>query len=248
MDYCPPCRRHLNGALSCPGCGKPVEKLELPTAATAPAAEAGAAGTGDSSGAPVSRAEQRKAQKSHRSQRSRGARGSRPGRKSGHRARSGRTRRVMVTAAVLGPVLAALFVAELATEGYFREAAPTPSREKPVADPSGGVTESAEPVARDSGGPSADPSTRSGRPDKDTEDGAQEKAKGEKKAEDTTSPGPDRQTSDDPGSSAPATGGPAPSHPSTPPSKPRPTTPGTSGPIPTPKPSQTCDRFLWWCT
>ncbi|WP_443728928.1 SCO2400 family protein, partial [Streptomyces anatolicus] len=21
MDYCHPCRRHLNGALACPGCG-----------------------------------------------------------------------------------------------------------------------------------------------------------------------------------------------------------------------------------
>ncbi|MFD5541709.1 hypothetical protein ACFWIJ_28750, partial [Streptomyces sp. NPDC127079] len=25
MDYCHPCRRHLNGALACPGCGAPVE-------------------------------------------------------------------------------------------------------------------------------------------------------------------------------------------------------------------------------
>ncbi|WP_457034108.1 SCO2400 family protein, partial [Kitasatospora sp. P5_F3] len=24
MDYCAPCRRHLNGALSCPGCGAPA--------------------------------------------------------------------------------------------------------------------------------------------------------------------------------------------------------------------------------
>ncbi|MPY42105.1 hypothetical protein FNH04_20010, partial [Streptomyces phyllanthi] len=27
MDYCHPCRRHLNGALACPGCGTPVEEL-----------------------------------------------------------------------------------------------------------------------------------------------------------------------------------------------------------------------------
>ncbi|NEB45375.1 hypothetical protein G3I45_13440, partial [Streptomyces sp. SID339] len=25
MDYCHPCRRHLNGALACPGCGTPAE-------------------------------------------------------------------------------------------------------------------------------------------------------------------------------------------------------------------------------
>ncbi|MFD1657976.1 hypothetical protein ACFSL4_07005, partial [Streptomyces caeni] len=27
MDYCHPCRRHLNGALACPGCGSSVEEL-----------------------------------------------------------------------------------------------------------------------------------------------------------------------------------------------------------------------------
>ncbi|CAM5713505.1 Zinc ribbon domain-containing protein OS=Streptomyces fumanus OX=67302 GN=GCM10018772_02010 PE=4 SV=1 [Streptomyces fumanus] len=26
MDYCHPCRRHLNGALTCPGCGTPVDR------------------------------------------------------------------------------------------------------------------------------------------------------------------------------------------------------------------------------
>ncbi|MYR60171.1 hypothetical protein GTY54_29380, partial [Streptomyces sp. SID625] len=25
MNYCHPCRRHLNGALACPGCGTPAE-------------------------------------------------------------------------------------------------------------------------------------------------------------------------------------------------------------------------------
>ncbi|MZD08606.1 hypothetical protein GTW43_26515, partial [Streptomyces sp. SID5785] len=27
MDYCHPCRRHLNGALACPGCGTPAEAV-----------------------------------------------------------------------------------------------------------------------------------------------------------------------------------------------------------------------------
>uniref|UniRef100_UPI00187D3D65 SCO2400 family protein n=1 Tax=Streptomyces sp. E5N298 TaxID=1851983 RepID=UPI00187D3D65 len=27
MDYCHPCRRHLNGALACPGCGTPAHEL-----------------------------------------------------------------------------------------------------------------------------------------------------------------------------------------------------------------------------
>ncbi|MGW4251437.1 SCO2400 family protein, partial [Streptomyces californicus] len=27
MDYCHPCRRHLNGALACAGCGTPAQAL-----------------------------------------------------------------------------------------------------------------------------------------------------------------------------------------------------------------------------
>src|SRR5689334_7745281 len=33
MDYCYACRRHLNGAYSCPGCGTPAERLTPPGAA-----------------------------------------------------------------------------------------------------------------------------------------------------------------------------------------------------------------------
>jgi hypothetical protein len=32
MDYCHPCRRHLNGALACPGCGTPAQELGAPDA------------------------------------------------------------------------------------------------------------------------------------------------------------------------------------------------------------------------
>ncbi len=31
MDYCYACRRHLNGAYSCPGCGTPADRLALPS-------------------------------------------------------------------------------------------------------------------------------------------------------------------------------------------------------------------------
>ncbi|MGK5697661.1 SCO2400 family protein, partial [Streptomyces sp. URMC 128] len=30
MDYCDPCRRHLNGALACPGCGTSADALRWP--------------------------------------------------------------------------------------------------------------------------------------------------------------------------------------------------------------------------
>ncbi|MGJ3559451.1 SCO2400 family protein [Streptomyces sp. INA 01156] len=48
MDYRHPCRRHLNGALACPGCGTPVETLRAhPEASAAPqTAYEGRTGTG----------------------------------------------------------------------------------------------------------------------------------------------------------------------------------------------------------
>ncbi|MCS0601342.1 hypothetical protein NX794_08875 [Streptomyces sp. LP11] len=36
MDYCHPCRRHLNGALACPGCGAPAAHLAVPAHAGGP--------------------------------------------------------------------------------------------------------------------------------------------------------------------------------------------------------------------
>ncbi|MGO4759530.1 hypothetical protein AB4212_64740, partial [Streptomyces sp. 2MCAF27] len=35
MDYCPACRRHLNGALACPGCGAYAEAYAYPAAENA---------------------------------------------------------------------------------------------------------------------------------------------------------------------------------------------------------------------
>ncbi|MFF3320417.1 hypothetical protein ACFYV5_33650 [Streptomyces sp. NPDC003035] len=40
MDYCHQCRRHLNGALACAGCGTPVEELRYETPQPAPRAVA----------------------------------------------------------------------------------------------------------------------------------------------------------------------------------------------------------------
>ncbi|MYZ11507.1 hypothetical protein GT028_29715, partial [Streptomyces sp. SID2999] len=37
MDYCHPCRRHLNGALACPGCGAPALSAVGPAATSASA-------------------------------------------------------------------------------------------------------------------------------------------------------------------------------------------------------------------
>ncbi|NBE56734.1 SCO2400 family protein, partial [Streptomyces boluensis] len=40
MDYCHPCRRHLNGALACPGCGTPAEACRRYAAERAAAEDA----------------------------------------------------------------------------------------------------------------------------------------------------------------------------------------------------------------
>ncbi|MBP8538786.1 hypothetical protein, partial [Streptomyces sp. MK37H] len=199
MDYCSPCRRHLNGAVSCPGCGTPVEDLGLPSAASDAADEGGAE-------APATRAERRADRRTAQAPRaSSGATGTtrasrrkpKPrglfGRRA-RRARRGRGRRVAILASVLGPVLVAVFVAELATEGHWRESSPAPRRQEPVADRDGGVTESAETVVQDTTGPSAGPSAADG------EDGKSSKGKGKdggesKGEDDDTSPDPDDASS-----------------------------------------------------
>ncbi|MEY7979466.1 hypothetical protein AB8O53_24485, partial [Streptomyces pilosus] len=53
MDFCHPCRRHLNGALACPGCGTPVETLRVqqpPEPAVPPGHGEGGAGTAGDTG------------------------------------------------------------------------------------------------------------------------------------------------------------------------------------------------------
>lgn len=46
MDYCHPCRRHLNGALACPGCGAPVETRQASGSVETPYAGVESTGAG----------------------------------------------------------------------------------------------------------------------------------------------------------------------------------------------------------
>ncbi|WP_413115258.1 hypothetical protein ACK1X7_16555 [Streptomyces sp. CY1] len=250
MDYCSPCRRHLNGAVSCPGCGTPAGELGLPSAASDTEREGGADTPGPRA---ERRADRRAAQASPASGATRASRRKPKPRLIGsgaRRARRGRGRRVTIMAAVLGPVLAAVFVAELATEGHWRESSPPPSRQEPVADRSGGVTESAETIVQDTTGPSGLPSAADGEDGKSSKGEGKGKDDGKSKDEDDdTSPGPDGGSSSDPSdatSSAP--GGPGTTQGPTTPSHPGSTAPATVAPTPTPSPSETCNRFLWWCT
>ncbi|MGY0062087.1 SCO2400 family protein [Streptomyces sp. LZ34] len=274
MDYCPACRRHLNGALACPGCGAYAEEYAYPAAegaavdygradghrgGEADVGEDGVVGEdevvgedadGEPSSAPgaaSTRADRRKA--SRRKPKPRGIIGGRA-----RRARRGRGRRVTIMASVLGPVLAGLFVAEIATEGgIFHEPSSSSSPDKPSeADRSPGEGDSSGPRTRESGAPSAGPSAGAdgasadeGRGD--DEDGA---GKDKKKPKDSKSPSADDSSSagGTGGATATATGGGGggATRPPTSPSDPDPTTSLPSQP--TPSPTETCDRFLWWCT
>src|SRR5882757_4230577 len=60
MDYCYACRRHLNGAYSCPGCGTPVDELVVPEAGdTSQLPATGDAETASADGSPPGRAARR---------------------------------------------------------------------------------------------------------------------------------------------------------------------------------------------
>ncbi|MFE9455760.1 hypothetical protein [Streptomyces californicus] len=256
MDYCHPCRRHLNGALACAGCGTPAQALS-PWAsaeaaeATGPAPE-GAYGAASPADAPGGRPPSRRA--APRASRP-GARGPRPGARrraarGGHR-RRGRT----VLFGALGLLLAAgaLSLTELAMEPDRDDSAAEFVRDAPAGPTEAAPTEPSATAPRD---PTSTGSTA----------GA------------TTGPGPDAAPADDraehPGptdTASPAAPDPDEPTASTSPEAPDPSTPSDSPPAdppppddpeqpttapapppeptePTPTPSPTCTRFLWWCT
>ncbi|GGT92754.1 SCO2400 family protein [Streptomyces violascens] len=226
MDYCHSCRRHLNGALACAGCGTPAEAL-------APAPE-------DEllvyAGRPSSRRAEVFVPSGHR----------RAGK--GRRARRKRGKVVLFGSAGLVMVAVAVGFAQLALEGPVDDRASTVHEDQTISDPqplpsgsAAGVPSrpTAKPVSsrghgRGSGAASGEPgragegevaARKSGPPPKTSAPGG---------------PGP-RPSSSLPASSAapgasdaPAPGG---SVPSEQPSQP-----------PAPAPTKPCRRFLWWCT
>ncbi|WP_425587282.1 SCO2400 family protein, partial [Streptomyces mexicanus] len=67
-DYCAPCRRHLNGALACPGCGTPADALPARPERTQPlamAGEFGEAGNTGGHGDPAERAGRAERRRAH---------------------------------------------------------------------------------------------------------------------------------------------------------------------------------------
>ncbi|MEV5610496.1 hypothetical protein [Streptomyces sp. NPDC052225] len=124
MDYCHPCRRHLNGALACPGCGTPADAVRA--YAEALAAQEGA----DEPQAPPE---------------------SEPGPRSRRRPRTAhrrRRRRVLLATAALALAAGGLGLAELGTESAGsadRRAAPDATEELADSDPASPATVDPDP-------------------------------------------------------------------------------------------------------
>ncbi|MFI2423091.1 hypothetical protein ACH5A7_03130 [Streptomyces sp. NPDC018955] len=263
MDFCHPCRRHLNGALACPGCGTPAEPLRAqrrePAAPAGYEGEAyGAARSGESSGEHDDGDARDDEPHGRRATRRRGpepepkpdegpaAGQSRRDRKAvAHRRRRNRTLLI-----VAGFVLAAggLSLAELGLDAPGSSPEPAAAGEESA---DGGGAE-LEPTESSGGAPAAVTSTGSTGP----------KASGSPSPSASGSPKDEesREADDETGrdaSSAPAetsTTAPATPQPEAPDASEEPETPEPTPttkqpePEPEPEPTKTCDRFLWWCT
>ncbi|GHB24893.1 hypothetical protein GCM10010331_08600 [Streptomyces xanthochromogenes] len=235
MDYCHSCRRHLNGALACAGCGTPAEALApspedelLVYAGAAPGAPEVLAPTG------------------HR--RARGGRATGRGR----RARRKRGKVIVFGAAGLVLVAGAVGFVQMAMEPPVHDRASAVREDQEISDPQPLPSGDAAVVPS---APTAKPGSSRGRGP-----GAGAPARDVDVVEAHTagaSPTPSRSAAPHPGPSSPsstpvpsgspgASGSPKPGGPTPggPPSSEQPPPP----PPPSPSPSPTCRRFLWWCT
>ncbi|WP_417851990.1 SCO2400 family protein [Streptomyces monticola] len=221
MDYCHPCRRHLNGALACPGCGTPAEACRR--YAEEMAAADAAAGTDEV----------------HDD----GAREPRRSRRTVGRSRRRRTQRRRTRALVLGAgfMIAAggIAVAQLGGETPPQNhAAPS----QPTTTPGAGDTQD----TGDAGEPSQSASDK-GRANRSNRTSTSP-APGTSTATPSKSPGSKtKKPSDRPTKSPEEDASSPPPTSERPPSQPA-TTPPPEPSDPQPTPSETCTRFLWWCT
>ncbi|MGW0913885.1 SCO2400 family protein [Streptomyces sp. NPDC002784] len=255
MDYCHPCRRHLNGALACPGCGAPAEQLpaypseEDPRPAAyavyeeaerAPEPVAGGARAGGRAAARRSARGGRGADIHEPGEDAPEGASRRDRKAAAHRRRRRRT--LLVTA---GFLLAGggLSLAELGLDAPGSSPAPAAAGD---ASTDGGAeeeaVETAEPISDTQDTPAtASPSTSASPSPSQSES---------ESAQDTESEQPEDRPTKDAQSSA--TGGAAvpetsqAPEPTTQDPEPTPTADPTT-PEPEPDPVETCTRFLWWC-
>ncbi|MER6236032.1 hypothetical protein ABT185_08145 [Streptomyces clavifer] len=236
MDYCHPCQRHLNGALACAGCGTPADAL-VPYAAPAY--------SGHEPERPGETLEPSGAGGQRRRARAADTRGR------GRRTHRRRGRGVLLAA--LGVLLAvgALSLAELAIEpggddgaaeyvsesSASAEAAPVPSSSTVSDDAPGPV----DPPTTTPVGASRSPG---GEPSGSTEPGEPGPAASASSAPASEDAPPSASTPSEPDGSDSPTGSSSPEGPTGEPTQPEP----PKDPVPTPSPSETCTRWLWFCT
>ncbi|CAL9412611.1 hypothetical protein SUDANB58_01676 [Streptomyces sp. enrichment culture] len=262
MDYCQPCRRHLNGALICPGCGTFADRL--PTYAGEPAAHPhGSAERAGTAVAGVEWAEWTEWAESYGDVGERGDHAAPPGLAgAGRRGRGGAAHRRRRHLALFVAAGFALAVGGLSIAALGAEERVGPSRPAIVGDdvlelekvapaevgqsviprvgaPLPGGTESAAPGVSPSAAPSQPASaseSASASPAGEASPAVAGDTAGTASRPASTAPSPARQDGllpvpDATWSSAPAA---------------QPTSAAPSPP-PAPEPTETCDRFLWWC-
>ncbi|WP_328668870.1 SCO2400 family protein [Streptomyces sp. NBC_00328] len=250
MDYCHVCRRHLNGALACPGCGTPVDEL---------GADTDEAGARPPTGADADARHGADGDVEWRSRRAARRRGGRvldaeAGSPGDPQAPAGASRRDRKAAAhrrrrrrtlymAVGFVLAAggLSLAELGVDapglgpspaaaespdGSASPAASSLPKKAPSESPSAGRTPSSSASASrsPSASASASPAAASGK----SAEGSGSPTLGTRPGHSASAPATASAGS---GASAPAG-----------------TDPTASAPAPTPSSSDDCNRFLWWCS
>lgn len=232
MDYCAPCRRHLNGALICAGCGAPATGPGTTAAPTAAAPDRPYAHTtADDPAGSLPGAGHHDHDATHPGRAGRRAAG-RPDVRTGSRRSGRRPGRLVVS--VVGLAVAGLGVAALAANGT--EGAP--------ADPAAGAPVTLEPRQ---GGAAPQPSSDPGRPEAT---GTAGPSPTQRPTGRTASPSPSKSAA----TTAPATSrAPEPAATSAAPVlPPGPSTAPATTPSPsatgTPKPTATCTQFLFWCT
>ncbi|MDX2838566.1 SCO2400 family protein, partial [Streptomyces ipomoeae] len=174
-DYCHPCRRHLNGALACPGCGTSVEELR----AYADEGDARPEDAEDTSAAsedePGRRSSRRRAARERGG--SAGARSSRRDRKAAAHRR--RRKRILLIGSGLLLAVGALSLAELGMEAPHSGTTNQASDEEPTegaaspdgaADAEDGTTEGSAEKDSPSASPSDSPSPSASETEKDDKD------------------------------------------------------------------------------
>ncbi|MEU9194110.1 SCO2400 family protein [Streptomyces hundungensis] len=230
MDYCHSCRRHLNGALACAGCGTPVEAL-----APAPDDELLVY-----AGAPTGVAEV-PAPPGHRRARK------------GRRARRKRGKVILFGSAGLVLVVGAVGMVQMAMEPPVEDRASSVQEDQTISDPQPLPSGSAagvpsKPTTRPvsskghARGPGSGPATGAPAPGGATSEPPRDGASPKTSSSAVPGPGPSSSVPMDPASpGASDSPGPGePSHSEQPPPPPP--------PPPSPTPTKTCHRFLWWCT